>query len=321
MTTLRPDIPPATLAKWQRVVDLIADLASVPAALIMQTLAPHHSVFVTSKTPDNPYEAGLSFVLNDRLYCQGVIASDAELVVTDATTDPRWADNEDMEYGMSFYIGLPIKWPDAQVFGTICVLDRRNNRRALLFRKGLEEFCKVIEDDLALLTEVAQRKAAQSALRKTLADQDSIIAERTLALQDANTALRILLENIQTSRVEAEAQTAHQIRGLILPMVAKLRLMNAANPAQSALLEVIAGNLADICSAQAAQKSDVLARLTASEAEVAELILMGRGTKEIARTLGRGTSTVDFHRANIRRKLGLENRRTTLISHLKSLGQ
>ena len=53
--------------------------------------------------------------------------------------------------GMSFYIGYPLKWPDGEVFGTICVLDRRRNKRALLFREGLQEFARVIEADLVLL--------------------------------------------------------------------------------------------------------------------------------------------------------------------------
>ena len=36
MTTVLPEIPPETLAEWQRVVDLTARLARVPASLIMQ---------------------------------------------------------------------------------------------------------------------------------------------------------------------------------------------------------------------------------------------------------------------------------------------
>ena len=35
VTTVLPEIPPETLAEWQRVVDLTARLARVPASLIM----------------------------------------------------------------------------------------------------------------------------------------------------------------------------------------------------------------------------------------------------------------------------------------------
>ena len=46
--------------------------------------------------------------------------------------------------------------------------------------------------------------------------------------------------------------------------------------------------------------------------------MMGRTTKEIAATLGRETSTIDFHRNNIRQKLGL-SRRENLRQHLIAL--
>ena len=42
MTTVLPEIPPETLAEWQRVVDLTARLARVPASLIMRTERPTH---------------------------------------------------------------------------------------------------------------------------------------------------------------------------------------------------------------------------------------------------------------------------------------
>ena len=47
MTTVLPEIPPETLAEWQRVVDLTARLARVPASLIMRTERPTHTVLVT----------------------------------------------------------------------------------------------------------------------------------------------------------------------------------------------------------------------------------------------------------------------------------
>ena len=53
-TTVLPEIQPKTLAEWQRVVDLTARLARVPASLIMRTERPKHTVLVTSRTEGNP---------------------------------------------------------------------------------------------------------------------------------------------------------------------------------------------------------------------------------------------------------------------------
>ena len=89
MTTVLPEIPPETLAEWQRVVDLTARLARVPASLIMQTERPTHTVLVSSRTEGNPYDVGREYDLNAVLYCQGVFDNDGELVVEDATRSGR----------------------------------------------------------------------------------------------------------------------------------------------------------------------------------------------------------------------------------------
>ena len=136
MTTVLPEIPPETLAEWQRVVDLTARLARVPASLIMRTERLKHTVLVSSRTEGNPYDVGREYDLHAVLYCQRVFDNDGELEVEDATLDPVWATNEDLAYGMRFYIGYPLKWPRGEVFGTICVLDRERNDQALLLRFG-----------------------------------------------------------------------------------------------------------------------------------------------------------------------------------------
>ena len=69
MTTVLPE----TLAEWQRVVDLTARLARVPASLIMRTERPKHTVLVTSRTEGNPYDVGREYDLHAVLYCQGVV--------------------------------------------------------------------------------------------------------------------------------------------------------------------------------------------------------------------------------------------------------
>ena len=137
MTLSKPTIPQDMIAKWQRVVDLAAEIAKVPASLVMKTDRPDHSVLVASKGEGNPYYVGQSFELNSKLYCYAVLENRDELIVNDAFTDPDWNDNQDLEHGMSFYVGYPLVWPDGSLFGTICVLDERDNQEALLYRELL----------------------------------------------------------------------------------------------------------------------------------------------------------------------------------------
>lgn len=315
----RPVITPETLAKWQYVVDQISEIADVPATLIMHKRDQENNVYVKSTGNANPYLEGQSFQLHDKLYCFGVLENDAELCVEDATCDPHWYDNPDMEYGMSFYVGLPLKWPDGSTFGTICMLDRFRNKQALSFRNGLRQFCRIVEDDLAMLEEIEHRKKAETKLQQALDSREAIIKKRTQDLEDANTALRVLLKRVEISKNEVEERIVQKIKGLVLPHIGRLQhLITDDNPALSHL-DIVETNLKNITSAFTGKLAQALEGLTPTEAEIVQLIVQGRSTKEIAKTLSRSTSTVDFHRNNIRQKLGLTHRSKNLRQHLTTL--
>ena len=59
--------------------------------------------------------------------------------------------------------------------------------------------------------------------------------------------------------------------------------------------------------------------LTPQEIQVAALVKDGKTSKEIAGHLGVSVRTVDTHRDNIRKKLGIKDRRTGLRSFLLKL--
>ncbi|MBF0234614.1 MAG: helix-turn-helix transcriptional regulator [Desulfamplus sp.] len=63
----------------------------------------------------------------------------------------------------------------------------------------------------------------------------------------------------------------------------------------------------------------VYKELTISEIKVANLIREGKTTKEIAVLLDSSQRAIDYHRQNLRKKLGLNNRKANLASHLLSL--
>ena len=315
--TVLPEIPPQTIANWQRVVDLVARLAHVPAALIMRTELPKHSVLVSSRTEGNPYGVGREYELNDALYCYGVFENDGELVVEDALRDPDWSDNADLDHGMSFYIGYPLKWPCGELFGTICVLDRHRNEHALVFREGLQAFAGVIEANLRSLMEIAERERLEAALQQSLDQMEQRVVERTRDLEEANTALRVLVANVEKSQLDHNELILRQINTLVMPHLSSLRRFVDADSGAREYLALAESNLESLTSSLSSKIALAFEPLTSTEVEIAQLIMRGKTTKEIASTLSRATTTIDFHRSNIRTKLGLkrhENLRTYLLS-------
>jgi DNA-binding CsgD family transcriptional regulator len=65
--------------------------------------------------------------------------------------------------------------------------------------------------------------------------------------------------------------------------------------------------------------SKLARQLTPTEIQIADLIRDGKSTKEISSLLNLSTKAIDFHRNNIREKLGLKCSKVSLKSYLASL--
>lgn len=121
-------VPTDIIQEWQEIVNLISNIADVPAGLIMRLEGDHIEVFVSSESKDNPYRIRHKEKLeNSGLYCEAVIKSNQKLLLPNALADEKWKNNPDLKLNMISYLGYPILLPNEQPFGTICVLDNKPN--------------------------------------------------------------------------------------------------------------------------------------------------------------------------------------------------
>lgn len=144
-------IPETTLTSWQAIVTLMARIFDVPAGLIMRVSASDIGVLIASETEGNPYHPGdCEYMPGSGLYCEKVIRTRRELLVPNALADEEWSRNPDIKLQMISYLGLPILLPDGKPFGTICVLDRKENAYSENFRSLLGLFRDQIQNELSL---------------------------------------------------------------------------------------------------------------------------------------------------------------------------
>ncbi|MEJ2365873.1 MAG: helix-turn-helix transcriptional regulator [Deltaproteobacteria bacterium] len=108
------------------------------------------------------------------------------------------------------------------------------------------------------------------------------------------------------------------VKELVNPYLNRLK-NTSLDRQQRAHLEIIESNLNDIVSPFLRQLSSKYLKLTPREIEVATLVKEGKSTKEIGEMLNLSMNAVDFHRKNIREKLGLKNKKANLRTHLLSL--
>lgn len=147
----RPAVTNELLQKWQDTVNTMAELIGVPAALIMKADGSSIEVLRSSESNGNPYEVGHNEGLAG-LYCEEVIKRGDRLLVPNALKSKRWKENPDIKLGMISYLGYPLMWPDGSVFGTLCVLDSKENNYSETQQRLMVQFKQLVESQLALVS-------------------------------------------------------------------------------------------------------------------------------------------------------------------------
>ena len=128
-------VPDDIIDKWQKICDIMAEVIGVPSGLIMRVVDSDIEVFVSSRTEHIPYHSGdKELLFGSGLYCETVIKTKNKLLVPNALVDEKWKNNPDIKLSMVAYFGFPLFYPDGEPFGTICVLDNKEN--ALLHYTG-----------------------------------------------------------------------------------------------------------------------------------------------------------------------------------------
>ncbi len=172
-----------------------------------------------------------------------------------------------------------------------------------------------ISDGLGIInTDITARKQVEKALRK----RESELAIKNINLEEANIALKVLLKKRDIDKSELEEKLLINIKELVEPYLRKL-ITSGLDERQKNYVEILESNLDDIISPLSHTLSVREFNFTPMEIKVANLIKQGRNTQEIADLLNVSNKTVSFHRANIRKKIGIKNKRANLRSHLLSL--
>ena len=161
---------------------------------------------------------------------------------------------------------------------------------------------------------ITERKRMEEALKK----REQELEEKSRNLEDANTALKVLLKRREDDKAELEEKVTCNVRELILPYIENMKI-TPVDSHQLNQLKILERNLNEIISPFLRTLSSKYPNLTPTEIKVINFIREGRTTKEMAELLNASARTVEVHRDNIRKKLGLRNRKANLKSYLLSL--
>lgn len=194
-----------------------------------------------------------------------------------------------------------VKWPDGKIRW------QQWTDRALFDETGKLEQYQAIGQD------ITRQKQIEFALKK----KEKKLIQQAQSLEELNTALKVLLEHRDREKKELEENIFSSIKKLVIPYLEKLE-NGSRNDNQQIYRDIIRSNLEDLASPFAKSLTSEHLVLSPTELQVADLIRQGKTSKEIASLFNVSPKAVEFHRTNIRKKLGLVNKKINLRSYLLS---
>jgi len=176
---------------------------------------------------------------------------------------------------------------------------------------------------MAVIRDLTELKKGEAALKKRTKELEL----KTKNLEEINIAMKVLLKKREADKIEIEDNVLTNVKEMIEPYFDKIKATKL-DERQKTFLSIIESNMNEIISPFTRKLSlkylrltptEKYLRLTPTEIKILNMIKHGYTTKKIAGMMNTSPRTVDTHRSNIRAKIGLENKKANLRSHLLAL--
>ncbi len=164
-------------------------------------------------------------------------------------------------------------------------------------------------------TDITRLKEVETELQLAHDQLEQRVKERTAELYETNIALTVLLKKREDDRGIMAEQIIANAANLVEPFLDRLS-ESGLNEQQQVLVGILRENISELTSPFVRNFSSKLIRLTPAEIQVANLVKLGKRTKEIAAIMHLSPGTISIHRKNIRKKLELTHQKTNLQTML-----
>ena len=185
---------------------------------------------------------------------------------------------------------------------------------------------KKLSEKIRLLHhEIVERERVEALLQQKHDVMEQKVAERTAELmeksrhlEEVNQALKAMLDHRELERRAIEENMAVNLKKYVSPYLEQMKQSVEGEAARTSL-SIVETNLKELVVPNRSSLSSKYIDMTPSEIKVTDLIRQGKGSKEIAEHLNLSISTVSNFRHGIRKKLGLNNKKTNLRTYLATL--
>lgn len=148
MSTYNINVSKEHLKKWQELVDTLAELMNIENALV--TKGQQNKIKIINVYNKNKihFKRGQNLSFKGK-YCEKVISNNKKLIINNVNKLKN--NNFKIKKDLISYMGYPIKWPNGDIFGTLCVFDNKERNFKKKFKDLMKHYKELIESDLKII--------------------------------------------------------------------------------------------------------------------------------------------------------------------------
>lgn len=177
-----------------------------------------------------------------------------------------------------------------------------------------EKIRAILKTIIPVLVNAVEQIKTAAAIRRL----SSKLREKKTELEKKNLALKEILNQIEKEKTDLRNRIKAHIKKLILPVLTRLKSNALSEETRRHYLEILESNFLEIASDFTDKSINDKVNLSPRELEICNLITNGYHSKEIAQLLQISVLTVERHRFNIRRKMGIRKHQVNLRSFLQN---
>jgi transcriptional regulator with GAF, ATPase, and Fis domain len=145
------DFPGSIIVKWQEALDLLASTLNIAGSMITLFHPKEIEVFLSSRTQTNPFEENQTFYYGSRVYCEDTAGLQKLITIDNASEDNYWKFSPFYSCGMVNYAGIPVFWPEKELFGTLCIFNNEPSSFTKIHLNYLRQIRDCFEQDLKII--------------------------------------------------------------------------------------------------------------------------------------------------------------------------
>jgi len=199
---------------------------------------------------------------------------------------------------------------------SVALQRRRIEEELKRYREHLEELVEERTTNLQSANEQLKREITErKKVEQALIESESKLQKQKLALEQKNIALREIIAQIEIEKRKIKNDIETNINIVVSPILKKLVIEKA--PLK--YVDLLQYHLRKLTSSFGNKITEKNLNLTPREIEICNMVKGGLTSKDISNLLSISYRTVEKHRRNIRRKIGISNKNINLTSFLHNL--